>query len=484
MRQLNNGVHYEKIDSINLDRTYIDVRNHVACMYLRNDINKTTFDYLYDISNKAKTPYIYFLPNIHKVKGVLQNMDPLKRDPNINIQVPARPIISQCGAPTEKIGRFLDYFLKPIVKKQNTYIKDTRDFINKIERLIVPKSALLVTYDVTSLYTNLRFNDLLSSLRYELENNMDIKYDIPRPSTENLVKIAELMLKNNEFMFDEQPYRQIIGAPQGAVPSPEICDIAIFRHINSILDRYDDNDKILTHVRFRDDGFIILNCSKASAMKLFEIANSAHDLLKFTFEISENLAIFLDTELYKGTKYKVDGTLDIKCHTKPTDTFQFLHRNSAHPPSVFKSFITGEMHRFLRNTNTPCEYAKKLDDFKSKLIQRGYKISEINKCFRRLHFNDRKTIMDSGINGIKRTGKTRITFSTKYHPGANRINRCLRKHWGLIENDRRLCNLFPTKIMTCYKKKVETSGTWSYGIKRFRCIASNARNKPELSISD
>ena len=202
-------------------------------------------------------------------------MDPLKRDPNINIQVPARPIISQCGAPTEKIGRFLDYFLKPIVKKHNTYIKDTRDFINKIERLIVPKSALLVTYDVTSLYTNLRFNDLLSSLRYELENNMDIKYDIPRPSTENLVKIAELMLKNNEFMFDEQPYRQIIGAPQGAVPSPEICDIAIFRHINSILDRYDDNDKILTHVRFRDDGFIILNCSNASAMKLFEIANSA-----------------------------------------------------------------------------------------------------------------------------------------------------------------------------------------------------------------
>ena len=56
-------------------------------------------------------------------------MDPLKKDPNVAIQVSARPIISQCGAPTEKIGRFLDYFLKPIVKKQNTYIKDIRDFI-------------------------------------------------------------------------------------------------------------------------------------------------------------------------------------------------------------------------------------------------------------------------------------------------------------------------------------------------------------------
>ena len=94
----------------------------------------------------------------------------------------------------------------------------------------MPKSALLFTYDVTSLYTKLRFSDLLSSLRYELENSMDICYDIPRPSADNLVKIAELLLNNNEFMFDEQPYKQVIGAPQCAEPSPEICDIAIFHH--------------------------------------------------------------------------------------------------------------------------------------------------------------------------------------------------------------------------------------------------------------
>ena len=133
---------------------------------------------------------------------IFENMDPLKKDPYVAIQVSARPIISQCGAPTEKIGRFLDYFLKPIVKKQNTYIKDIRDFINKIERLVVPKSELLVTYDATSLYTNLRFSDLLSSLRHELENSMDICYDILRPSTDNLVKTAEMLLNKNEFMFD------------------------------------------------------------------------------------------------------------------------------------------------------------------------------------------------------------------------------------------------------------------------------------------
>ena len=253
-------------------------------------------------------------------------------------------------------------------------------------------------------------------------------------------------------MFDKQPYRQVIGAPQGAVPSPEICDIAIFRHINSIMKKFEEKDKTLIHVRSRDDGFIIMNCSHESAKTLFEIANNAHDLLKFTFDISDNLAVFLDTEVYKGKKYTADGTLDIRCHTKPTDTFQFLHRNSAHPPSVFKSYIIGEMHRFLRNTNNLCEYEKKLADFKNKLIRRGYRISEINRCFRKLHFNDRKSILCQDVNKSKCKDQPQVTFSTKYHPCAKRITKCLYKHWNLIENDSHLKHLFPAKIMTCYKK--------------------------------
>ena len=132
---------------------------------------------------------------------------------------------------------------------------------------------------------------------------------MPRPSTDNLVKIAEMLLNNNEFMFDKQPYRQVTGAPQGAVPSPEICDIAIFLHINSIMKKFEEKDKILVHVRFRDDGFIIMNCSHASAKTLFEIANNAHDLLKFTLDISNNLAVFLDTKVYKGKKHTADASM-------------------------------------------------------------------------------------------------------------------------------------------------------------------------------
>ena len=42
--------------------------------------------------------------------------------------VPGRPVISNCNAPTEKVSEFLDLHLKPIMQDGWSYIKDTEDF--------------------------------------------------------------------------------------------------------------------------------------------------------------------------------------------------------------------------------------------------------------------------------------------------------------------------------------------------------------------
>ena len=72
--------------------------------------------------------------------------------------------------------------------------------------------------------------------------------------------------------------------------------------------------------------------------------------------------------------------------------------------------------------------------------------------FRKLHFNDRKSILCQDVNKSKCKDQPQVTFSTKYHPCAKRITKCLYKHCYLIENDSHLRHLFPAKIMTCYKK--------------------------------
>ena len=59
--------------------------------------------------------------------------------------------------PTERISSFVDGLLQPIAKSQKSYLKDTTDFVNFIERRNLPKDAFLVSLDVASasLYTNI-----------------------------------------------------------------------------------------------------------------------------------------------------------------------------------------------------------------------------------------------------------------------------------------------------------------------------------------
>ena len=67
--------------------------------------------------------------------------------------VPGRPVISNCGTPTEKASEFLDYHLKPIIQIGKSYIKDSGCFINKIKNLRnILEDAVLVTADLVGLY--------------------------------------------------------------------------------------------------------------------------------------------------------------------------------------------------------------------------------------------------------------------------------------------------------------------------------------------
>ena len=80
---------------------------------------------------------LYLLPKIHKR---LEN-------------VPGRPVISNCGTPTEKVSEFLDNQLKPAMQSRGSYIKDSGDFIKKIKNIgTIPENSILVTADVDITY--------------------------------------------------------------------------------------------------------------------------------------------------------------------------------------------------------------------------------------------------------------------------------------------------------------------------------------------
>lgn len=56
-------------------------------------------------------------------------------------------------AQLKKISSFVDTLLQPIAQKQQSYIKDTTDFISFIENTKIGQDTILVAMDVSSLYT-------------------------------------------------------------------------------------------------------------------------------------------------------------------------------------------------------------------------------------------------------------------------------------------------------------------------------------------
>ena len=103
------------------------------------------------------------------------------------------------------------------------------------------------------------------------------------------------------------------------------------------------SDKIFKCYRYHDDILCFWLGDEDELANFISQINSMHPTLKFTYEWSKQEINFLD--LYYSVqeeRFKRTQILDIKCYSKPCDTFQYLSRDSSHPNSCFTSMIKGE----------------------------------------------------------------------------------------------------------------------------------------------
>ena len=157
-RQLKDNETYESSSFKDTDLVKLVEKSHsifqsLSKVKLITDEELKYFTYKY----KKATNFMkmYLLPKIHKRLG----------------NVPGRPVISNCGMPTEKAIKYPDHHLQPIMRSGMSYIKDTSDFLLKLKNLKkVPDNAILVTADVVGLYASIPHNDGLEVLKTQLDN--------------------------------------------------------------------------------------------------------------------------------------------------------------------------------------------------------------------------------------------------------------------------------------------------------------------------
>ena len=106
------------------------------------------------LEEKIQAPEFHLLPKIHKANN------------------PGRPVISSVNCHTSRISEFVDYYLQPEVKKLKSYVKDTPDFIKKIEAIDhVSNDSYLVSLDVRSLYTNIPHKEGTEPVKQKLKKS-------------------------------------------------------------------------------------------------------------------------------------------------------------------------------------------------------------------------------------------------------------------------------------------------------------------------
>ena len=126
-------------------------------------------------------------------------------------------------------------------------VQDSPDFLRSIEDQNnsddIEDEDILVTIDVTGLYSNIPMDDGIKACKDILENS-----DNPDALNCLILELLELVLKNNIFEFDDKLYRQEIGTAMGCRPAPDYANIFMAQIDDRILKTaellFQDSDKI------------------------------------------------------------------------------------------------------------------------------------------------------------------------------------------------------------------------------------------------
>nr|XP_054762104.1 uncharacterized protein LOC129268590 [Lytechinus pictus] len=139
MKHLNNLSHYALLDSDPTCNSSLQIQSTLNDMKEHRHLSEKAHKFLSPTNANIKPARFYLLPKIHKPGN------------------PGRPILSGNGSQTENISLFVDYHIKHHVSRAPSYIHDTPDFLRKLNHIKdqIPETAIIGTFDVSSLYTNI-----------------------------------------------------------------------------------------------------------------------------------------------------------------------------------------------------------------------------------------------------------------------------------------------------------------------------------------
>ena len=418
-RQLNNTVYYKKVEDDDTKKHEQIIKSKLNEFVVMNQMDLKLAQQLTPC--QSRTPEFYLLPKIHK-------------DP-----VTGRPVISSTGCHTERISAYVDEFLQPAAQKLPSHIKDSGDFIGKVKKIgKISPNDILVTMDVSSLYTNIDNNEGIKAI----EQNSTITSSLSKQMIQIITTLMSLILTLNNFVFNGMNYHQVKGTAMGTRAAPNYANI----FMGWFEEKYIYKSCWMKHIRyygrFIDDIIIFWKGDENELSSFLTYINTVHPTIKFTSEHSSKID-FLDITISKDIK----GYLTTDVYQKPTDTHNYLQHNSSHPSHCIKSIPFSQFVRLKRIITDPVALRKRLKEYIEYFVNSGYPRKTLEK-----------TAQEILKPSVEKQQKARVgdlpdlRFVTTYNQSLPNIKKITDKHWGIIQTNGKCRNALKSNPQIVYKK--------------------------------
>ena len=155
MEHLRDESTHLEADLENPDKRVMEIMKEFTDEYTPEVLTEKENEYICDfIPTSSK---FYCLPKIHKseeIKRVMKERPTKYLKMSEPPSILGRPIVGGPNCPTHKLSNLLDLILKPLAFQVKSYVKGSFHFLEMLPKSIDFDSTF-VTFDVTSLYTNI-----------------------------------------------------------------------------------------------------------------------------------------------------------------------------------------------------------------------------------------------------------------------------------------------------------------------------------------
>ena len=154
------------------------------------------------IQKGSRLAHLYGLPKTHKMK------------------LAVRLILSATGTYNYKLAKWLDEKLKLLSVNDQT-INDIFSFADDLHEMKIDEQDILVSYDVSSLFTNVPVDETIEILAEKAfrDDWFNKEYDLNITKTD-LIELLEIATKNQLFQFEGNLYEQVDGVAMGSPLGP------------------------------------------------------------------------------------------------------------------------------------------------------------------------------------------------------------------------------------------------------------------------